>query len=112
MAYSKRRQAGDRSAEQPLLVSVNQVPPCHAGMMDTILNLGLNSKPFRLSSDDPNERFGYDAYRRFISSRLCGAGNADEDFDQIFNRSGRNQRKGRHATDAAALKGHQRRSDL
>lgn len=37
------------------------------GMMDTILNLGLNDKTVEsLSKLTNNERFAYDSYRRFI----------------------------------------------
>ena len=38
------------------------------GMMDTVLNLGLNETTMRaLIKKTGNERFSYDAYRRFIS---------------------------------------------
>ena len=53
----------------PLLVSVRSGSAMSMpGMMDTILNLGLNSKTLhvRLIKQTGNERFGYDAYRRFI----------------------------------------------
>lgn len=37
------------------------------GMMDTILNLGLNDKAVKgLAKSTGNERFAYDSYRRFI----------------------------------------------
>ena len=37
------------------------------GMMDTILNLGLNDSSVKLMADfTDNERFAYDSYRRFI----------------------------------------------
>ena len=37
------------------------------GMMDTILNLGLNDKTVKaLAKATGNERFAYDSYRRFI----------------------------------------------
>ncbi len=56
------------------------------GMMDTILNLGLNSKTLPgLIKQTGNERFGYDAYRRFI--QLFGKvalGVPDEKFDKHF----------------------------
>ena len=56
------------STEKPLLVSVRSGAKFSMpGMMDTVLNLGLNEKTVeamaRLTS---NERFAYDAYRRFI----------------------------------------------
>jgi phosphoenolpyruvate synthase/pyruvate phosphate dikinase len=38
------------------------------GMMDTVLNLGLNEKTLEgLVALTGNERFGWDAYRRFVS---------------------------------------------
>ena len=56
------------------------------GMMDTILNLGLNPDTLKgLIEDTGNERFCYDAYRRFI--QLFGKvalGVPDELFDEIF----------------------------
>ena len=37
------------------------------GMMETILNLGLNSKSVEaLAKKTSNDRFAYDAYRRFV----------------------------------------------
>ena len=37
------------------------------GMMDTVLNLGLNEQTLQgLIALSGNERFGWDAYRRFI----------------------------------------------
>ena len=56
------------------------------GMMDTILNLGLNTDTLEgLIAQTGNERFGWDAYRRFI--QLFGKvalGVPDEDFDAEF----------------------------
>lgn len=51
-----------------LLVSVRSGAPLSMpGMMDTILNLGLNDEVVRyLVTSTNNERFAYDAYRRFI----------------------------------------------
>lgn len=51
-----------------LLVSVRSGAPLSMpGMMDTILNLGLNDEVLQyLISSTGNERFAYDAYRRFI----------------------------------------------
>lgn len=51
-----------------LLVSVRSGAPLSMpGMMDTILNLGLNDLVLQhLISSTGNERFAYDAYRRFI----------------------------------------------
>ena len=74
-------------AANPLLVSVRSGSAMSMpGMMDTILNLGLNSKTLKgLINQTNNERFGYDAYRRFI--QLFGKvalGVPDEKFDIHF----------------------------
>ncbi len=55
-------------ALNPLLVSVRSGAPISMpGMMDTILNLGLNDETVEgLSRLTQNERFAYDSYRRFI----------------------------------------------
>lgn len=54
--------------DNPLLVSVRSGSAISMpGMMDTILNLGLNQQTLQgLIQQTHNERFGYDAYRRFI----------------------------------------------
>ena len=56
------------SEENPLLVSVRSGAVISMpGMMDTILNLGLNDKTvIALAKATNNERFAYDSYRRFI----------------------------------------------
>jgi pyruvate,orthophosphate dikinase len=55
-------------AENPLLVSVRSGAKFSMpGMMDTILNLGLNDRSVEgLKSRTQNGRFAYDSYRRFI----------------------------------------------
>ncbi len=57
---------GDRN--NPLLVSVRSgAPVSMPGMMDTILNLGLNDETVEgLAESTGNERFAWDSYRRFI----------------------------------------------
>ena len=52
----------------PLLVSVRSgAPVSMPGMMDTILNLGMNDRSVRgLATKTGNVRFAWDAYRRFI----------------------------------------------
>ena len=52
----------------PLLVSVRSgARASMPGMMDTILNLGLNDKVVEgIAKKSNNERFAYDSYRRFI----------------------------------------------
>ncbi|PZS05613.1 MAG: pyruvate, phosphate dikinase, partial [Candidatus Chloroheliales bacterium] len=54
--------------DNPLLVSVRSGSRVSMpGMMDTVLNLGLNQQTLPgLIKQTNNERFGYDAYRRFI----------------------------------------------
>ena len=60
------RQFGD--AKNPLLVSVRSgARASMPGMMDTILNLGLNDETVEgLAKKTGNARFAYDSYRRFI----------------------------------------------
>lgn len=76
---------GDR--ENPLLVSVRSGSAISMpGMMDTILNLGLNAQTLSgLITQTGDARFAYDAYRRFI--QLFGKvalGIDDEKFDVHF----------------------------
>ncbi|HZI89402.1 MAG TPA: pyruvate, phosphate dikinase [Candidatus Polarisedimenticolia bacterium] len=60
------RRLGD--ASNPLLVSVRSgAPVSMPGMMDTVLNLGLNDETVEgLARRTRNPRFAYDSYRRFI----------------------------------------------
>ena len=72
------------SAENPLLISVRSGSSMSMpGMMDTILNLGLNKTTLQgLIAQTGNERFAFDAWRRFI--QLFGKialGVPDEPFD-------------------------------
>ncbi|MFO0696915.1 MAG: pyruvate, phosphate dikinase [Polyangiales bacterium] len=55
--------------ERPLLVSVRSgARASMPGMMDTILNLGLNDETVQgMAKRTDNLRFAYDAYRRFIT---------------------------------------------
>ena len=55
-------------AEDPLLVSVRSGAPFSMpGMMDTVLNLGLNDESINgLIKQTDNPRFAWDSYRRFI----------------------------------------------
>ncbi len=61
-----KKKLGDPKA--PLLVSVRSGSArSMPGMMETILNLGLNDKSVQgLAGATGNERFAYDAYRRFV----------------------------------------------
>ena len=60
------KRLGDRG--DPLLVSVRSgATVSMPGMMDTILNLGLNDEAVEgLAATTGNERFAYDAYRRLL----------------------------------------------
>ena len=55
--------------ENPLLVSVRSgAPASMPGMMDTILNLGLNDATVAaLAAQSGNARFAWDCYRRFVA---------------------------------------------
>ncbi|HLC65254.1 MAG TPA: pyruvate, phosphate dikinase [Candidatus Nanoarchaeia archaeon] len=65
----KDMKAGFGDEENPLLVSVRSgAKVSMPGMMDTVLNLGLNDETIRgLIKKTGNERFAYDSYRRFIN---------------------------------------------
>jgi len=76
---------GFGGAKNPLLVSVRSGSALSMpGMMDTILNLGLNATTLEgVIAQTGDHRFGYDAYRRFI--QLFGKvaqGVPDERFDK------------------------------
>jgi pyruvate,orthophosphate dikinase len=78
---------GFGSAGNPLLVSVRSGSAMSMpGMMDTILNLGLNERTLQgLIALTGNARFGYDAWRRFV--QLFGKiamGVPDEAFDEAM----------------------------
>src|SRR5437764_5950816 len=64
---STKKKLGD--PKDPLLVSVRSgAAMSMPGMMDTVLNLGLNDESRAgLAKRTKNERFAWDAYRRFIS---------------------------------------------
>jgi pyruvate, orthophosphate dikinase len=78
---------GFGDAHNPLLVSVRSgAAMSMPGMMDTILNLGMNKETLQGEIEQTgDERFAYDAYRRFI--QLFGKvalGISDELFDEPF----------------------------
>ncbi|MDD5503282.1 MAG: pyruvate, phosphate dikinase, partial [Candidatus Thermoplasmatota archaeon] len=88
MKYTEKKSGkkfGDK--KNPLLVSVRSGSAMSMpGMMDTILNLGLNDETVKgLAESTKNERFAYDSYRRFISL-FCkiALGLAGEKFDKIL----------------------------
>jgi pyruvate,orthophosphate dikinase len=76
-------------AENPLLVSVRSgAPSSMPGMMDTVLNLGLNDETVQgLAAQTGDLRFALDAYRRFAS--LFGEivlGVAHDKFERVLDR--------------------------
>ena len=78
---------GFGDADNPLLVSVRSGSAMSMpGMMDTILNLGLNADTLKgVIKQTGDARFGYDAYRRFIQLFGKVALNVpDEVFDAQF----------------------------
>src|SRR5579863_10131001 len=82
---SMGRKLGDPA--DPLLVSVRSGAKFSMpGMMDTVLNLGLNDESVRgLAKQTSDERFAYDSYRRFVSmyGRIVLDIDAEE-FDRPF----------------------------
>jgi pyruvate, orthophosphate dikinase len=78
---------GFGSIDNPLLVSVRSgARVSMPGMMDTVLNLGLNDQTvIALAKLTGNERFAWDAYRRFImmfSNVVLGIGK--EHFEELI----------------------------
>jgi pyruvate,orthophosphate dikinase len=91
-------------ADNPLLVSVRSgARASMPGMMDTVLNLGLNEKTLQgLARKSGNSRFAYDAYRRFIT--MFGSivmGIRREKFEQLFEEEKR-RRRAKQDTDLGA----------
>ncbi len=83
----KKTGKGFGNPENPLLVSVRSgAPVSMPGMMDTVLNLGLNDEVVKgLAKLANNEWFAYDAYRRFLHmfGRIV-LGIDDKFFTQVF----------------------------
>ena len=95
---STGKKFGDKS--NPLLVSVRSgAPMSMPGMMDTVLNLGLNDESvLGLAEQTNNPRFAYDSYRRFIQmfgDVVMAIG--DEKFERILTKYKRDI--GRNAQD-------------
>src|SRR5438874_8599893 len=91
----------------PLLVSVRSgAPVSMPGMMETILNLGLNDRAVvALAEQSQNVRFAYDSFRRFIqmySNVVLGVPNSD--FDHLL--------KAKRMTAGAATDADLRENDL
>ncbi len=83
------------STNKPLLVSVRSGAAISMpGMMDTILNLGLNEKTVEgFAQQTKNPRFSWDSYRRFI--QLFGKvvfGVNDEKFDKVLETAKKKQK--------------------
>jgi len=82
------------SKSNPLLVSVRSGAAISMpGMMDTILNLGLNDQTvLGLAEKSSNPRFAWDSYRRFV--QLFGKvvfGVDDSKFDEVLEAAKKNQ---------------------
>ena len=81
------RQGASATATNPLLVSVRSgARASMPGMMDTVLNLGLNDETVEaLAKQSGDRRFAYDSYRRFIqmySDVVLGV--EHHDFEEIL----------------------------
>ena len=78
---------GDK--KNPLLLSVRSgAPMSMPGMMDTVLNLGLNDESIKgMAELTGNTRFAYDSWRRFIQmfGDVC-MGIGDEKFERILDK--------------------------
>jgi pyruvate,orthophosphate dikinase len=86
-ALEKKTNKGFGDPNNPLLVSVRSGSALSMpGMMDTILNLGLNDETVKgLIALTGDERFVNDAYRRFLQLfGKIGLGIPDAEFDAIF----------------------------
>jgi pyruvate,orthophosphate dikinase len=88
------RAAGRRFGDpgDPLLVSVRSgAARSMPGMMETVLNLGLNDSTVRgLSGRSGNPRFAYDAYRRFLQGYAnVVLGLPREETEEIFQKAKR-----------------------
>jgi len=74
--------------KNPLLVSVRSgAASSMPGMMDTILNLGLNEKVVKsIAASTDNPRFAWDSYRRFVQMYSSVVENIEhEKFEHIIN---------------------------
>jgi pyruvate,orthophosphate dikinase len=86
------RQFGDSA--NPLLVSVRSgARASMPGMMDTVLNLGLNDRTVEALAEGGDRRFAFDSYRRFIQMYSNVVLNLDhhlfeERLDDFKNRQG------------------------
>lgn len=91
-------------AEDPLLVSVRSgAPMSMPGMMDTVLNLGLNDESINgLIKQTENPRFAWDSYRRFIQMFSNVVMNLDGDLFENAITAMKNARGVKSDTDLSA----------
>ena len=86
----------------PLLLSIRSgAPMSMPGMMDTVLNLGLNDESVKgVAEQTGNPRFAYDSWRRFIQmfGDVC-MGIGDEKFERILDKYKRAISRNAHDTD-------------
>ncbi len=94
--------------QNPLLVSVRSGAAISMpGMMDTILNVGLNDHTVKALSDlTNNERFAYDSYRRLIQmfGEVVLSISHDEFEEKIYEAKKRNGVRGDNELSTTALK--------
>ncbi len=95
-----KKKFGDKN--NPLLVSVRSgAPMSMPGMMDTVLNLGLNDDSVKgMAEQTENPRFAYDSWRRFIQmfGDVC-MGIGDEKFERILDKYKRDISRNAQDTD-------------
>ncbi len=93
---------GDR--ENPLLVSVRSgARASMPGMMDTVLNLGMNDETVQgVIAQSNDERFAYDSYRRFIQMYSNVVLNLDGDILENILERMKEQRNVHNDTDLSA----------
>ncbi len=88
--------------KNPLLLSIRSgAPMSMPGMMDTVLNLGLNDESVKgIAEQTGNPRFAYDSWRRFIQmfGDVC-MGIGDEKFERILDKYKRAISRNAHDTD-------------
>ena len=95
-------QAGKRlgDPEDPLLVSVRSgARESMPGMLDTVLNLGLNDRRSRgWPRETGNERFAWDSYRRFVQmfGNVVRGVEGERFEDEIKRGQGAARRRARH----------------
>jgi pyruvate,orthophosphate dikinase len=94
--------------ENPLLVSVRSgARVSMPGMMDTVLNLGLNDRTVAgLARRSNNERFAWDSYRRFVqmyADVVLGVGPAEGEDHDPFDAALEAKKRARGVTEDTAL---------